>query len=198
MALVTEQEIPLRLVGKRVKRADSPERLTGAVRYTGDLFLPGLLHARLVRSPHAAARIVNINVTPALELPGVACVLTARDLPVRNLREAIDNRTILVADERVTYVGQPVAVVLGESEADAEDGAAAVEVDYEGLPAAVDMLEALDPEAPVVRSNTKVSDEELAHGGPVGRLSGAVAAVPRSRRRACGRARELKSCAAVR
>ncbi len=169
MALATEEDIPLRLVGKRVKRADSPERLTGAVRYTGDLFLPGLLYARLVRSPHAAARVVSINTAPALELPGVALVLTATDLPVRNLREAIDNRTILVAHERVTYVGQPVAVVLGETEAAAEDGATAVEVDYEPLPASIDMFQSLDPEAPVVRSNTKVNDEELAmHGAAAG------------------------------
>ena len=96
-------------------------------------------------------------------------VLTASDLPVRNLREAIDNRTILVAHERVTYVGRPVAVVLGETEAAAEDGATAVEVDYEPLPASIDIFQALDPDAPVVRSNTKASDEELAmHGAAAG------------------------------
>src|SRR6188472_4275241 len=78
----------LRLIGKRAKRADSPERLTGQVRFTGDLVLPNLLYARLVRSPHASARIGSIDTAAALAAPGVARVLTAEDLPVTNIREA--------------------------------------------------------------------------------------------------------------
>jgi len=58
--MAVEEQTPLRLVGKRMRRGDSPERLTGQVRYTGDLVLPGLLHGRLVRSPHASARIVSV------------------------------------------------------------------------------------------------------------------------------------------
>jgi CO/xanthine dehydrogenase Mo-binding subunit len=160
---------PLRLVGKRIKRADSPERLTGVVRYTGDLFLPGLLHARLVRSPYAAARIVKVDPEATLASPGVVRVLTAGELPVRNLRANVDNRTILLAHERTTYVGQPVAVVLAETEAAAEDGAAAVEVEYEPLPTTLDMLRALEPDAPAVLARTEVSEEELAmHGAAAG------------------------------
>jgi len=159
----------LRLVGRRIKRADSPERLTGAVRYTGDLFLPSLLHARLVRSPYAAATIVKIDTDAALAMPGVVRVLTATDLPVRNLRANVDNRTILVAHERATYVGQPVAVVLGETEAAAEDGAAAAGVEYAPLPTTLDMLRALEPDAPAVLTKNEVSDEELAmHGAAAG------------------------------
>jgi CO/xanthine dehydrogenase Mo-binding subunit len=124
MALL-EQQIPLRLVGKRVKRSDSPERLTGQVRFTGDLVLPGMLYARMVRSPYASARIVSIDAAEAEALPGVARVLTAEQLPVVNIREAVDNRTIMLALGRVIYVGQPVAIVLGETEAAAEDGARA-------------------------------------------------------------------------
>src|SRR5687767_494252 len=148
---VVEEQIPLRLVGKRLKRADSPERLTGQVRFTGDLVLPGLLHARLVRSPHASARIVSIDITSAEHVPGVVRILRAEDLSVPNIRQAVENHSIVMALGRATYVGQPVAIVLAESEAAAEDGSHAVEVEYEILEPAVDMLAALEPGAPVVR-----------------------------------------------
>src|SRR5438105_10920598 len=144
--MAVEEQTPLRLVGKRFKRADSPERLTGQVRYTGDLVLPGLLHGRLVRSPHASARIVSVDKAQAEATPGVVAVLTAEDLPVRDIRAAVDNRSIVMAFERATYVGQPVAVVLAESEAAAEDGAQAVEVEYEPLASTVDPLQALRSE----------------------------------------------------
>src|SRR5919199_1677092 len=167
--MAVEEQTPLRLVGKRFKRADSPERLTGQVRYTGDLVLPGLLHGRLVRSPHASARIVSIDKSQAEATPGVVAVLTAEDLPVNDIRGAVESRTIVMAFERTTYVGQPVAVVLGESEAAAEDGAHGVEVEYEPTPPAIDPLEALRPEAPVVRLNTNGSEEELGmHGAAAG------------------------------
>jgi len=117
MAVEESEKAPLKLVGKRMRRADSPERLTGQVRYTGDLVLPGLLHGRLVRSPHASARIVSIDKAAALNIPGVIAVLAAQDLPVADIRAAVEARSIVMAFERTTYVGQPVAVVLAESEA---------------------------------------------------------------------------------
>jgi CO/xanthine dehydrogenase Mo-binding subunit len=164
-----DHEVPPRLVGKRVKRADSPERLTGQLRYTADLVLPGLLQARLVRSPHASARIASVDTSAAERTPGVVAVLTAADLPVANIREAVDNRTIVLALDRVTYAGQPVAVVLGETEAAAEDGAQAVEVEYEVQGATVDPLHALQPDAPVVRERGAIDEEELGeHGAAAG------------------------------
>ena len=101
--MVVEEKTQFRLVGKRMRRADSPERLTGNLRYTGDLVLPGLLHGRLVRSPYASARIVSIDKTEALATPGVVAVLAAEDLPVPNLRAAIESRSIMLAYERTTY-----------------------------------------------------------------------------------------------
>lgn len=160
-----EEQTPLRLVGKRLRRADSPERLTGQVRYTGDLVMPGLLYGRLVRSPHASARIVSVNRSAAEATPGVVAVLTAKDLPVRDIRAAVENRSIVMAFERATYVGQPVAVVLAESEAAAEDGAELVEVEYEPSAPAVDMLQALQPDAPIVRSRGEDDQEELGMHG---------------------------------
>src|SRR5918911_1263673 len=167
--MAVQQQTALRVVGKRLKRADSPERLTGQVRYTGDLVLPGLLHGRLVRSPYAAARIVSIDKSQAEATPGVVAVLTAEDLPVNDIRGAVESRTIVMAFERTTYVGQPVAVVLGESEAAAEDGAHGVQVEYEVLDATVDPLDALKPDSPVVRERTGFNEEELGmHGAAAG------------------------------
>ena len=168
LPMAVEEQTPLRLVGKRFKRADSPERLTGQVRYTGDLVLPGLLYGRLVRSPHASARIVSVDKSAAEATPGVVAVLTAEDLPVNDIRGAVESRSIMMALERTTYVGQPVAVVLAESEAAAEDGAERVEVDYEPATAAIDPLEALQPDAPVVRLSTNGSEEELGMHGAAG------------------------------
>src|SRR5260370_33970515 len=110
--VVVDQQSSLRLVGKRMRRADSPERLTGAVRYTGDLVLPGLLYGRLVRSPYASARIVSIDKREALATPGVVAVLAAQDLPAKNLREPVENRTIILPYARSTHVGPPVSVGL--------------------------------------------------------------------------------------
>ena len=167
--MAVEEQTPLRLVGKRMRRADSPERLTGQVRYTGDLVLPGLLHGRLVRSPHASAHIVSIDKRQALDMPGVVAVLTAQDLPVPDLRAAVESRSIVMAFERATYVGQPVAVVLADSEAAAEDGVQGVEVEYEVLEAAIDPLSAMCADAPVVRIGTKDDEEELGmHGASAG------------------------------
>src|SRR3984893_9285181 len=166
--VVVEEQSTLRLVGKPLRRADSPERLTGAVRYTGDLVLPGLLYGRLVRSPYASARIVSIDKKEALAMPGVVAFLAAQDLPVANLRQAVENRSMMLAFEQTMYVGQPVAVVLAESEAAAEDGVQVVEVDYEVLKPAIEPLAAMRADASVVRMRANGNDEELAMHGAAG------------------------------
>src|SRR5438270_1488142 len=129
----------LRYVGRRTKRSDAPERLTGQLRYVADLPIPGLLHARLVLSPYAAARIKSIDTAQASNVPGVFGVYTARDLPVVDLKAAVEDRTVLLAMDRVLYAGHLVAVVLAETQALAEDAAMLVEVDYEPLEPVVDM-----------------------------------------------------------
>ncbi len=154
-----------RLVGQPTRRSDAPERLTGQTRFAGDLLLPGALHARFVRSPYSSARVLAVDGAAARALPGVVAVLTARDLPVADIEQAIEHRRILLALDRVFHAGQPVAVVLGETEAVAEDGAAAVEVAYEPLPVVVDPVEAARPEAPVVRERRERDEEELGMHG---------------------------------
>lgn len=152
-------------IGQRRRRTDAPERLTGQVRFAGDLAFPGALHARLVRSPYGAARIKSVDRRAALATPGVAAVVTAADLPLVDPRRAAEDRLIPLAFDRADYAGHPVAVVLGETESAAADGAAAVEVDYETGDVVVDPLRALDPHAPVVREQGDRNDEELAMHG---------------------------------
>ncbi len=137
-------------LGKPLKRRDAEPKLRGEARYTDDLHLPGMLHARLVTSPYAHARIVRIDTRAACRVPGVRAVLTGRDLLPPGPEPAERARHLLARDE-VIYAGQPVAIVVAESPYAAADGAAAVDVEYEELPAVVDPLEAMRPDAPVIR-----------------------------------------------
>jgi CO/xanthine dehydrogenase Mo-binding subunit len=154
-----------RFIGRRVKRPDAPERLTGRTRFTNDLLLPGAIHARFVRSPYASARITSIDAEAARAIPGVVAVLTARDLPIADVKSAVEGRRLMLALDRVTHAGQPVVAVLAESEAIAEDGVQAVNVEYESSPAAVDLLQAMTAAAPVVRQRREQDDSELSMHG---------------------------------
>src|SRR2546430_3398401 len=119
-----------RVVGKPAKRIEGLEKVTGSARYTEDLYLPGMLHARLVLSPHPHARVVAVPREIAVAVPGVAAVVTEADLP-----EGVSSQ--LLADDETRYTGQPVAAVLAETEAAAGDGAdrPAAAVEDEGPPA---------------------------------------------------------------
>jgi CO/xanthine dehydrogenase Mo-binding subunit len=182
MSLATapaQENQELRHVGKRTKRSDGPERLTGATLFTGDLALPGLLHARLVRSPYAAAKVISINGSEALKLPGVTHVMTAHDLPVPDVKTAIEQRRILLAYDRVLHAGAAVAVVLGETPEAAEDGVNLVEVEYEPLDAISDPEAATSFDAPVVRAKAEADEAEAAaHGMAVAKTDASAPQAP--------------------
>jgi len=114
------------------------------------LRLPGLLHARLVLSPHPHARIVSIQTDPARKAPGVIAVFTGADLPVGGPDDLSRNRRPLARD-RVHFDGEPVAVVVAESVAEAQDAADLIEVEYEVLEAVADPVAALAKDSPLVR-----------------------------------------------
>ncbi len=134
-------------IGQRIPMRDGHLKVTGRLKFGADLRLPDLLYARLVLSPYAHGRIRQIQTARACAVPGVVAVLTAADLPWFQ-REPESHARALLAWERVVYYGQPVAVVLAESEATAMDGAAQVEVEIDPLPALVDPLEAMAENAP--------------------------------------------------
>lgn len=138
-----------RYLGKGHRLIEGLEKITGNAKYAGDLSLPGMLHARLVLSPYAHARIRSIDASAAQAAPGVVAVLTAEDLPTRD--RAVNSRhSAVLAKDRVLWRGQPVVVVVGETETAARDAADLVVVEYEPLPPIVDVRKAILPDAPVI------------------------------------------------
>ena len=119
------------MIGVARPRLDAPDKVTGATRYAADGYVHGLLHARLVLSTEAHALIRGSTRDAALAVPGVVAVLTADDLPIAGAGN--DRTAEPLAREEVVFAGQPVAIVVAESEAAAEDGAEAVVVEYEPL-----------------------------------------------------------------
>ena len=139
-------------IGAPVRRAEDIRFLTGRATFIDDVKLPGMLHAAVLRSPHAHARILAVDAADALKLPGVACVLTFADLPAGvkpiPLRmyalEGLDRfLQYPLARNKVAYVGEPVAVAVAADRYAAEDAVDAVRVEYEPLEAAADVDAAL-------------------------------------------------------
>lgn len=153
-------------IGRPTPLEDGREKVLGALQYAPDLAIAGTLSARFVTSPHAHARIIRIDDDAALDVEGVTAVLTAPDLP--DLRPTSRHR-LLLARERVIFVGQPVALVLATSEVAAQDGVEAVVVDYEPLPAAITMDDAVADDAPLVWPDGMPgeSEEAGAHGADI-------------------------------
>ncbi|MDW8444987.1 MAG: molybdopterin cofactor-binding domain-containing protein [Acetobacteraceae bacterium] len=150
-----ERDDRLAVIGKPVRRQDILGHVTGRSPFFDDHLFEGLLHLRCARSPHHHARIRRIDISAAERSPGVVRVLTGRDVP-RNLNTllslldfGIDDEPVL-SEDRVRYMGEPVAAVIAESEAAAREAAAKVRVDYEPLPHVLDVEEAIKPGAPVV------------------------------------------------
>jgi CO/xanthine dehydrogenase Mo-binding subunit len=154
----------VRGVGLSIPRPDGPEKVTGRVQYVADIKPKGLLHAKLLRSPHAHARIVSIDASRARALPGVRAVLTAADIPELK-RKAPTRAHAVLAIDRAVFAGQPVAAVAADELAIAEEALDLIDVRYEPLPAAVDPLQSLKPGAPAVADAGTEADasEALAH-----------------------------------
>jgi 2-furoyl-CoA dehydrogenase large subunit len=143
-------------VGRAEPRKEDGRLLAGRGRFVDDLGLPGMLHAAMLRSPHAHARIVSVDVRAAAEVPGVAAVLTGAQAarlsgPIRPLiPPRVPLRDWCLAVDRVRFVGEAVAAVAAIDRATAEDAAERIEVVYEPLPAVVDAETALRPDAPLL------------------------------------------------
>ena len=138
-------------VGQPTPRKEDPKLLTGRAGYIGDVVVPGMLHAAVLRSPHAHARIRSIDASAARALPGVVCVLTgAEALEHINPMAAFCAEPVpqtAIATEKVRYPGEAVAVVAATDRYIAEDARALIEVDYEVLEPVVDPIAAMGPDA---------------------------------------------------
>ena len=158
---------PYRYLGRPRPLIDGRAKALGATRYAADVGLAGMLHAQPVLSTEAHARLRAVHAKAARAAPGVVAVLTAADLPVTAEPPAIRQEVVL-ARETVTFAGQPVALVVGESAAAAADGAALVEVDYEPLPPVVGVSAATQggptsADGEYVRGDVRAALEASAH-----------------------------------
>ncbi len=141
----------LRIAGTAAPRLDGLEKVTGRALYTGDLELPGLAYAKILRSPVPHAKIAAIDGRKAENMPGVLAVLTRDDLKGINSRYgAVFKDQSVVAIDKVRYAGDPVAAVLALDEETAEEALNFIDVEYEELPAVTTIEEALAPGAPLI------------------------------------------------
>lgn len=137
-------------IGKSVPRTGALERLTGKALFAGDIKMEGTLTLLALRSDRPHAVIENVDVSDALKVPGCAAVFTAKDIPGKNRLGIINKDQRLLADDKVRFVGDAVALVAGETLEAAELALKAVRVKYRDLPAVFDPEEALRPGAPAV------------------------------------------------
>src|SRR2546425_7581474 len=169
-----------RLFGARVRRREDARLVTGRGRYVADVALPGLLHVAVHRSPHAHARIVRVDPDEARRRPGVVHVLVPADVVALGRLPLLVPHASLVApacpeilpQEIVSHAGQAVALVVAEEAAQAEDALDALRVEYEPLPAAASLDDALRPDGPRVHPGGNVAARFTQRvGDPAGALA---------------------------
>lgn len=149
-----------RIIGAGIERHDAIEKVQGRTTYAADFELPRMLHAKLKRSDYAHAKLLGVDISPALEIDGVVAVYTARDVPQNTVWVDVPGQTLevgalkalsnVLADGVVRYHGEPVALVAAETEDAARAASEAILVDYEPLPVVDDPERALDPDAPEI------------------------------------------------
>src|SRR5215471_6274780 len=141
-------------MGHSVKRKEDPRFIRGKGNYIDDIKLPGMVYMDIVRSPYAHARITNIDASEALKIPGVAAVVTGKDLEAAGLAwmpTLMSDTQMVLPTDHVVYQSQEVAVVVAETRYAASDGVTAVQVEYEPLEPVIDPFKALEPDSPLVR-----------------------------------------------
>ena len=162
------------VIGRSVRRVDSRGKLTGRAQYAGDISFPGMLHAKVFRSDRPHARILGIRIAGARASSGVVAVLTHADIPGKNVIGQVKPDQQVLCAEKVRFVGDPVALVVAETEAAAEAALAMIEVDYEDLPGVFSPEEALRPGAPKIHEGGNLLKEHaLLKGDPEQALAGA-------------------------
>jgi xanthine dehydrogenase molybdopterin-binding subunit B/aerobic-type carbon monoxide dehydrogenase small subunit (CoxS/CutS family) len=139
-----------KFIGANVRRLDAPSKVTGKLKYAGDMVMARMLHVKVLRSPHPHARIVSIDTSAAEAMPGVEGVITSRDVPGKDGFGVFVHDQPVMAREKVRYVGEAVAAVAAEDVLTAMRALDAINVVYEPLPGLFDPDEAMQPGAPVL------------------------------------------------
>ncbi len=153
-------------MGHAMKRKEDPRFIRGKGEYIDDVVLPGMLWLDIVRSPYAHAKILSIDTSEALKVPGVVAVITGKDLEAAGLHwmpTIAGDTQMVLPTERVMYQAQEVAAVIAESRYAAADGVDAVRVEYEPLPVVVDPFKALEPGAPILRPDKGKDTNHIWH-----------------------------------
>ncbi|MDB5099766.1 MAG: aerobic-type carbon monoxide dehydrogenase, large subunit CoxL/CutL-like protein [Cyanobacteria bacterium RYN_339] len=140
-------------MGARLGRHDAVPKVTGETRYGGDFYVPGMLHAQIVRAHHPHAEIISIDKSEALKLPGVIEVLTGHDMPGTNMQGLIRRDQECIAVKKVRYLGDAVAVVVATDRRTAEIARDLVKVEYKVLPGVFTIDQALAPDAPQIHEH---------------------------------------------
>ncbi len=155
-----------KVIGTRPIRHDGVDKVTGRAIYGADFHITGLLHGRVLRSPHAHARIISIDTSRAEALPGVKEVVTAQDLPAAedkiadlgegavNLKYLCDN---ILASDKALYKGHAIAAVAATNPHIAEEACTLIDVEYEVLPPVLEVRKAMEPDAPILHENLTTS-----------------------------------------
>ena len=165
-ANIVLSEVEFEVVGKRPIRPDGVDKVTGRAQYGADINLSGLIHGKVLRSPHAHARIKSIDTSKAEAYPGVRAVVTAKNLPFASLSKedlggdymrlkfASDH---VLASDKVLFKGHPVAAVAANNPHVAEEAIKLINVDYEVLPPVLDVLEAMKDDAPLLHEELRTT-----------------------------------------
>src|SRR5579871_2052019 len=186
-AQFVESAPKLNTVGHATTRIDAPERVTGKANYTGDVYLPGMLYARVLRSPHPHARIRSIDISKASAMPGVKAVVThencqvvwgaggiAGGLQYNDQVKKITKQRRYIFNNPLRFVGEPVAAVAATDRHLAEEALAKITVDYEVLPHVLDPEEALTPGAPKIWPEGNLALDARNEAKPIGQRRGNV------------------------
>jgi len=150
------------ILGQNFSRVDGPAKLRGSAQFTGDIEMPGMVYAKVLRSAYPHARLTRVNAEKAQNLPGVVAVLTRDDLKRVNayFGPVVKDQPVVALD-RVRYVGDIIAAVAAEEKDIAEEALELIEVDYEPLPAIFDPAEAMKPGAPILHGESARSEIRL-------------------------------------
>jgi len=156
----------LKLIGKPAQRYDARDKALGITKYGADFVMPGMLHAKVLRSKYPSAKILSINTHEAERLPGVKAIITAKDVPYNERASNVVGQTTeigaiqaiqpVLAKDRVRFLGEPIALIAAESLEIAEKATNLIKVDYEKLPVVSDPIEAMKPSSPLVHEGSNI------------------------------------------
>ena len=150
-------------IGKSVPRVDAKTKVTGEAIFTSDFKLPGMLWGKIKRSPYPFARLLSIDISQALKLPGVREIITARDIIQFPYGSVYGGDELPLVDEYVRYVGDEIAAVAAIDSETAEEALERIEIEYEELEPVLDVEKAMEPDAPSVHPEISEVKQNIAH-----------------------------------